>query len=485
MEQGHEERRERTITQPVSWNDIMTPVSLDYSNMMAPRIGERGVDPRELEGPLSEAFLRAWKEVEARRESGEMGFFTLPDADASAKAVQELADSFGQWFENIVVLGIGGSALGTTTLRDALLGPHWNELDEEARDHYPRLYVLDNVDPRSVSSLLQRLDLRRTLFNVVSKSGSTAETMSQFLVVEGKLKELLGEEAAKGHFLFTTDPESGVLRKIADEEGIPALEVPSAVGGRFSVLSGVGLLPAATVGIDIAAVLRGAREMSERCRSKVLSENPAGILATLLHQADVAQGASIHVLMPYSDRLRSLASWFQQLWAESLGKEMDREGRVVNRGPTPLPALVATDQHSLLQLLMEGPEDKVVLFMGVGGVEDPVEIPRIRSEHPALEYLGGHTLQELLDTERRATMEALRRKGRPNLSIDLDDLNPRAVGALFMLFQVATVFAGALYGVDPLDQPGVELSKRLTYGLLGREGFEKPELGTGESAWRV
>lgn len=463
----------------------MSPISVDFTNMMAESLGGSGVESGELDGALADAFRKAHQDVQARRDSGEMGFFALPEATDSARAVQELADSFGQWFENIVVLGIGGSALGTTTLRDALLGPHWNELDEEAREHYPRLYVLDNVDPRSVAGLLDRLDLRRTLFNVVSKSGSTAETMSQYLVVEGRLNEILGEEPARGHFLFTTDPTAGILRKIAEGEGVPALEVPSNVGGRFSVLSAVGLLPAAIVGIDVGEVLEGAKDMTERCSTPVLRENPAGILATLLHHADTALAAPIHVLMPYSDRLRSFAAWFQQLWAESLGKARDRNGNVVNRGPTPLPALGATDQHSLLQLLMEGPRDKVVLFLGVGGVEDPVEIPRIRGEFPALSYLGGHTLEELLDTERRATMEALRQEGRPNLSIQVEDLTPRALGALFMLFQIATVYAGALYGVDPLDQPGVELGKRLTYGLLGREGYEKPRLGTGGASWRV
>lgn len=463
----------------------MNPVTLDFTNMMTTSLSGAGVDPGELEGPLAESFRAAHEDVEARKRSGEMGFFSLPEDEAGARAVQDLADSFGQWFENIVILGIGGSALGTLTLRDALLGTHWNELDDEGRDHYPRLYVLDNVDPRGVSALLDRLDLRRTLFNVVSKSGSTAETMSQYLVVEERLKDLLGEEAARGHFLFTTDPESGILRKIADQEGMPTLAVPSNVGGRFSVLSAVGLLPAAVVGVDILELLGGAGEMMRRCETPVLAENPAGILATLLHQAHQVQGAPIHVLMPYSDRLRSFAAWFQQLWAESLGKAHDRSGAVVNLGPTPLPALGATDQHSLLQLLMEGPRDKVVLFMGVGGVQDPVEIPRIRQEHSALSYLGGHSLAELLETERRATMEALRQENRPNLSVELETLSPRSLGALFMLFQIATVYAGALYGVDPLDQPGVELGKRLTYGLLGREGFEKPELGTGGPSWRV
>jgi glucose-6-phosphate isomerase len=463
----------------------MKSVTLDYANMLSPNLPGGGLDPADLDGTAAEAFRIAVDEVEGRRASGEMGFFSLPDADESVRAIQDVADGFGQWFENVVVLGIGGSALGTTTLRDALLGPHWNELDEEERDHYPKLYVLDNVDPRTVASLLDRLDLPRTLFNVVSKSGSTAETMSQYMVVEHRLLEILGEESTRGHFLFTTDPKSGILRKIAEEEGVPALEIPSNVGGRFSVLSAVGLLPAAVAGIDVARVLDGARAMAERCRSPVLTENPAGLLATLLHHAERVQGAPIHVLMPYSDRLRSFAAWFQQLWAESLGKATDREGREVNVGPTPLPALGATDQHSLLQLLMEGPRDKVVMFMAVDAVDNPVEIPRVRTEYPALSYLGGHSLAELLDTERKATMEALRQQGRPNLAIEVADLTPEAMGELFMLFEVATVFAGALYGIDPLDQPGVELSKKLTYGLLGREGYERPELRIGDHDWRV
>jgi glucose-6-phosphate isomerase len=262
------------------------------------------------------------------------------------------------------------------------------------------------------------------------------------------------------------------------------------IAKRLNVVAGTGvadggLLPAAVVGIEIGKVLEGARDMANRCRTPVLQENPAGILATLLHGADTGKAAPIHVMMPYSDRLRSFAAWFQQLWGESLGKALDRDGNLVNVGPTPVPALGATDQHSLLQLLMEGPKDKVVLFLGVEGVPDPVPIPAIRKEFPALSYLGGHSLHELLETERKASMEALRQQGRMNLGIEIDELTPRALGELFMLFEIATVYAGALYGVNPLDQPGVELSKRLTYGLLGRDGFDKPTLGIGPHDWRV
>jgi len=455
----------------------MSPVSVAYANLLSSTLGEgKGTDPARLEGDLATRFRDAHSQVEARIEKGEMGFVRLPGDEAMRRGVQEVADSFGQWFETLVVVGIGGSSLGARAVTDALLGPHWNEDSDEDREHYPRLHFMENPDPGSVSDLLARVDPRRTLFNIVSKSGSTAETMAQLLVVEHFLRERLEEEQVRGHFLFTTDPETGVLRRMAELRGIPTLAVPPAVGGRFSVLSPVGLLPAAVTGVDTAGLLRGAAEVESLCRNPVLKENPAGILATLLHAADVEEGRRIHVLMPYHDRLRSLALWFQQLWGESLGKARGVDGAPTETGPTPLPALGAVDQHSLLQLFMEGPPDKVILFLRVGGRDNPVAIPSLHGEEPALSYLGGHTLDGLLEAERRATAEALRRIGRPSAVVEVERLDARALGGLLMLFQMATVFAGALYGVDPLDQPGVEAGKTLTYGLLGRDGYDVPSL---------
>lgn len=462
----------------------MTLPLLDLNLMLSPGV-TGGVDPRRLEGDLAERFQLAWADVEARRRSGEIGFFDLPWANETSGRVKEVADSFGQWFENVVVLGIGGSGLGAVTLRDALLGPFWNERDAEAREYFPRLYVLDNPDPATVAPLLDRLDLRRTLFNVVSKSGSTAETMALYLVIRERLEPLVGADKLRGHFLFTTDPAKGALRQIAEAEGIPTLPVPPNVGGRFSVLSPVGLWPAAVTGADVDALLAGAGAMEERCRTDVLAQNPAGLLATLLHQATTEGGKPIHVLMPYSDRLRSFALWFQQLWAESLGKALDRSGRAVHTGATPLPAVGAVDQHSQVQLFMEGPRDKVLIFVAVRDPGDPVAIPSLHREVAELGYLGGHTLAELLDAERRATAEALRQAGRPSMTLELERVDARSLGGLFMLFQIATVYAGSLFGVDPLDQPGVELGKRLTYGLLGREGFAAPSFGNADPRWRV
>lgn len=450
---------------------------LDANLMLSPALGESGLDPARLEGELAERFRAAHARVEARRANGEIGFLDLPWAAQTTRRVQELADSFGQLFENIVVVGIGGSGLGAVMLRDALLAPRWNERTAEERDHFPRLYVLDNPDPSTVSSLLDGLELGRTLFNVVSKSGSTAETMALYLVARERLAQRVEPEQVRAHFLFTTDPDRGALRRIAEAEGIATLAVPPNVGGRYSVLSPAGLWPAVATGVDVDALLAGARAMAERCMGEALLTNPAGLFATLLHAADVEQGRSVHVLMPYSDRLRSLALWFQQLWAESLGKEL--------KGPTPLPALGATDQHSQVQLFMEGPHDKVVVFVAAPGPGEGVPIPSLHGETEELGYLGGHTLGGLLDAERRATTEALRRAGRPSLTLELERIDAHSVGALSMLFQIATVYAGALYGVDPLDQPGVELGKRLACGLLGRAGFEAPAAGNGDPRWRV
>jgi glucose-6-phosphate isomerase len=456
---------------------------LDYGNMLSARLGRAGLSSDDVSGPLAKRFREAHAQVEKRRAAGEMGFFDLPYASETLGRVKGLADGFGQWFEQVVVLGIGGSGLGAVMLREALLGPGWNERTPEGRDHFPGLHVLDNPDPNTVAALLERLDVRRTLFNVVSKSGTTAETMAQYLVVKARLQEVVDADKVHGHFLFTTDPEQGVLRRIADAEGIPALPVPPNVGGRYSVLSPVGLLPAGVCGVDLEALLGGAAQMEQRCRGDELAENPAGLLATLLHAADREHGQHIHVLMPYADRLRALAFWFQQLWAESLGKTTTAPAREV--GPTPLPAVGATDQHSQVQLFMDGPRDKVVVFVAVSDPGEPVTIPSLHQEMSELSYLGGHTLAELLDAERRATTEALRQRGRPSLTIEIPSVDAASVGALIMLFQAATVYAGALYGVDPLDQPGVELGKKLTYGLLGRPGYDALQIAEPDPRFRV
>ena len=458
---------------------------IDFGNMVAGVLEGVGMDPGRLRGDLAARFRDAHAEVEARRHAGEMGFFDLPGDRALAADTRRVADTYARECDAFVVIGIGGSALGAAALRDALLPPLWNELHGDARGHAPALHILDNPDPDTVSALLARLNPARTLFNVVSKSGATAETMAHFLVVWRWLETLLGTETARTRFVFTTSSARGTLRELATRYEIPTLPIPESVGGRFSVLSPVGLLPAAAAGIDIEALLAAAAAMARRCATPDLAANPAGALATLLHAAHTEMGAPVQVFMPYADRLAGLAYWVQQLWAESLGKAADRTGRRVETGPTPVPAFGATDQHSILQLLMEGPRDKVVVFLGREAPGEDVTIPAPFPDTPDLAYLGGHTLFGLLDRERRATAEALRREGRMNMTVMVDRVDAHSLGALFMLFQIAVVYAGALYGVDPLDQPGVELGKVLTCGLMGRSGYEIPSIPPPDPRWRV
>jgi glucose-6-phosphate isomerase len=435
---------------------------LDYTNMLAENVP--GGIPRATLESGGDAFLRAMAVFDERRGRGELGFLDLPGARESTAEIRRFADGAGQAFSDIVVLGIGGSALGPIALRSALRSIRWNELGDEAREYFPRLHVLENVDPVTVAELLGRIEMGRTLFLVISKSGGTAETMAQYLVVRGRLLDTLGEDYRR-HLVFITDPEKGSLRRIARAESIPVMDIPSNVGGRFSVLSAVGLLPAALVGIDIDALMAGAGDMAERCATRELRRNPAAMYAVLQWLGDSQHSLSTHVVMPYSDNLRDVGDWFVQLWAESLGK-VRADGTSV--GPTPIPALGATDQHSQVQLFMEGPLDKTVTFIDVGGRAVDLEIPALHQDVPELAYLGGHSLGELLDVERQATAGALARRGRPNMTITVERLDPWHVGSLMMMLAVATVIAGALYEVNPLDQPGVELGKRYTYAMLGR-----------------
>ena len=352
----------------------MDPIQLNYGNLISPRI-TLGVSSEDLDGVIGERFKEVMAAVDARRSAGEFGFFELPSSPANSKHVITLAESFRQHFSDVVVLGIGGSGLGARTLRDALLGPDWNNPSGEQRDHYPRLHLLVNPDPDTLGALFSRMDPTKTLFNVISKSGKTVETLAQYLVARDWVASSVGEENALRHFIFTTDPNYGPLRHIAETEGVLTLPFPENVSGRFSILSAAGLFPVALCGVDIEALLRGAALMDDRCRTDKLKENPGGILASLLYEAHIKHGQKIHVLMPYADRLTSTSEWFQQLWAESLGKHHSMDGEEKATGPTPLVALGARDQHSLLQLFMEGPRDKVVLFVTVEDHGSEVTIP--------------------------------------------------------------------------------------------------------------
>jgi glucose-6-phosphate isomerase len=436
---------------------------IDYSNMM---ISPGGIDPALWKGAGAE-FAAAKRGFDELRAAGTVGFSDLPSDKGLLTQVEAFAAAARGKYDDVVILGIGGSALGPIALRTALRPSGWNMLDDKTRGGYPRLQVLDNVDPETIAALLGRLRLQRTLFIVTSKSGGTAETMAQFLIVHDRItREKL--DVTK-HVVFVTDPKQGALRPLAERLNVPALDIPPNIGGRFSVLTPVGTLPAALIGIDVRALLAGAGEMAKRCEAAELGKNPAGVYAALQWLADTRLDKRIVVFMPYSDPLRDFAAWVVQLWAESLGKQRPDGSSV---GSTPLAALGATDQHAQVQLFMEGPADKTVTFVAVEKRATDVTIPKAFPDVKELGYLGGHSLGELIDIEQRATAGALARRGRPNMTIHLERVDASHVGQLMMLLELATAYAGQLYGIDAFNQPGVELGKQFAYALLGRPGAD-------------
>jgi glucose-6-phosphate isomerase len=441
-------------------------LKLDYSNMM---ISPGGIDQKAW-AAAGRQFADCKRAFDSLRATGSVGFVDLPADQALLDQVARFSAAARGKYDDVVILGIGGSALGPIALRTALRPSGWNMLDEKTRGGYPRLSVLDNVDPETIAALLGRLQLARTLFIVTSKSGGTAETMAQFLIVHDRITSAKLDVAK--HLVFVTDPKQGALRPLAERLNVPALDIPPSVGGRFSVLTPVGTLPAALIGIDVQSLLAGAGEMARQCADAELAANPAGVYAILQWISDTQLKKSIAVFMPYSDPLRDFAAWFVQLWAESLGKKRP-DGTSV--GSTPLAALGATDQHAQVQLFMEGPADKTVTFVAVKERSTDVKIPAAFPDVKELGYLAGHSLGELIDIEQRATAGALARRGRPNMTIHLDRVDAVHIGQLMMLLEIATAYAGQLYGIDAFNQPGVELGKQFAYALLGRPGADAAE----------
>lgn len=445
----------------------MKPIRLDYTNVMSSVVGEHGLAEAEL-AALAGPSARALAAVEARRRT-DLRWLDLPYRDAVRRSILDYARSVHGRFENVCVLGIGGSALGNTALQTALNGPFHNLVPPRG---VPRLFVLDNIDPEWIGPFLESVDPAKTVFNVISKSGTTAETMSQFLVLRAELIRRLGEGAHREHLVITTDESKGVLREVVQREGYRAFAVPEGVGGRFSVLSEVGLVAAALVGIDIEALHAGAAAMDARCRTAELFENPALLHAAIQHSLHTERGMPMAVMFSYSHRLRDIGDWYAQLLAESLGKKLSRSKAVVHRGPTPIRAVGVTDQHSQVQLYTEGPFDKWFTLLSVERPSIDVPIPHAYPDLEALAYLGGRTMGQLFQAEREGTRIALTEAGRPNAMLILERVEAHAVGQLLFLLELSVAVLGEHYDVDAFDQPGVEAGKIAAYALMGRAGFE-------------
>ena len=462
-------------------------IHFDFNNMMAEAIGSiHGITEQELRD-IESLAARYVKDLKEERASGKLQFLDLPYDKKVLSKILKTTNSLKGKFKNFLIVGIGGSALGNIAIHTALNHPFYNILSDAGRNGCPRVFVLDNIDPDRFSGLMEIFKPEETLFNFITKSGTTVETMSQFLIITKLLYDRLGN-GYKEHIVATTDSEKGTLREITKREGFESFVIPAGVGGRYSVLTPVGLFSAAMSGIDITAMLDGAALMDKLCQSDNIWKNPAIMGAALYFLSHTKKGKNILVMMPYSNALSGVADWFCQLWAESLGKKISLNKEVVHTGLTPVRAIGVVDQHSQLQLYMEGPYDKVITFWTIKRFNKDVSIINettiCRGERPValtfanniesdLAYLKGHSLNNVMKAEFEGTRLALTEQKRPNCTITLDELSALTLGQLFYLFELQTAYGGKFYNVNAFDQPGVEAGKINAFAMLGKKGFEQ------------
>jgi glucose-6-phosphate isomerase len=423
-------------------------IRINFSNIMKDSIGKEGL----LKGDFKKVDIKEINKIIASKKYPELDFLNLPYEDTSA--VKQMG-SYARGFDYFLLLGIGGSALGPRTILESM-SPFHNFRNK------PKVFIYDNVDPATLKNIFNVIDLKKTVINIITKSGSTAETIASFMIIYQKLKE--ENLNPEDHLIVTTDPEKGNLRKIVNDYGLKSLSIQSGVGGRYSVLSPVGLLLAEAIGVNSDDMLKGAKDIHERCMNPKLWGNPAYLFSAGLYLFKKLKKRSITVMVPYADRLKSFSEWFCQLWAESLCKD--------GKGMTPYPSIGTTDQHSQLQAWMEGPKDKVVVFLSIEDYGADIKMPEVFGDMEGLGYLSGHTLSELIKIEQEATELALTKNRRPSITIKVPVIDAYHLGQLFHFFEIATAVTGFLYGINPFNQPGVEEGKNLTYGMMGKKGYE-------------
>lgn len=433
------------------------PIHLDFNNLFFPNISD---GPKRL-SEISSLFLSTHKALQALRHTGQLGFANLPKETLIVEKILEAAKSY-TGVQNVLVFGIGGSALGALSVEKALRQPSYR-LEKKL----PRLFVLDNIDPSLLFDIFSRVKEDDNLFVFVSKSGNTSETLAQYLFVKKHFPKFSHQQC-----VVITDPKEGFLRNLAEKEKIKSFSIPPSVGGRFSVFTPAGLFPLALCGIDVLELLSGAQHMETQCESEILEQNPAALLAVMLHYWLVRKTFSQVVLMPYSDHLRLVSDWFAQLFGESLGKARTIAGKEIATGFTPVKSVGVTDQHSQLQLYLEGPRDKIILFLEIENFLNPGPLSDETFKDDRIDFLSGKTLAELLIAEKSATEESLREKNCPNATIKISEVNPYQIGQLYQMFMNMIPYLGAFLEINAFDQPAVEQIKKLTFGLMGKKGFE-------------
>lgn len=438
-------------------------MEIDVSRCMADAIGSGGVDKKQLAAALerTKPVLATLRDEHA---SGALPLLGLPWRRNDIPSIKAAAERLSRQARDIVIFGTGGSSLGAQALAP-LAG--WGSRGAPTpipSGESPRLHFMDNLDPHALAGLLNRLDPVATRFLVITKSGNTPETVVQMMAALKTLKSAGLGDAIAEHMLVITQPSpsgSNAARDLAERHGIEVLDHDSGLGGRYSVLSSVGLLPAQLMGLDIEAVRAGAADVLKPVIDGVAPDKIPSAVGAALHIAATSRRlVSASVLMAYGEALRVLPHWFVQLWAESLGKK--------GEGSLPFAASGPVDQHSALQLFLDGPDDKIYTIIAPDTVGEGYRLPALQEGDKRLSYLAGHTVGDLVVSQQRATVETLSRHGRPVRVIAIRRVDERVMGALFMHFMLETIIVARLKGVDPFDQPAVEESKILAGEYLAR-----------------
>ncbi|MBP2143600.1 glucose-6-phosphate isomerase [Methanococcus voltae] len=416
----------------------------NFDNVLKDKIGETGISIDEID-ELRDFTNLAKANVTKKYEKGELGFIEVLNEDLE---IYEEVKELSKEFDYIIIIGIGGSILGSKAIHQGIYG--------SSNTYHPKVFYLDNSDPEKIYETLKAVKLEKTLIFVISKSGNTVETLANYFVIK-KHMDKNNITPAKPNFVAITG--GGLLQKIADKEGYMCYKVPENVGGRFSVLSAVGLAPLACLNVDIHNLVKGAKKMNDICQTDNIFRNPA-LLNSLIHYKMDNTGKKISLMMPYIGRLHQFGMWYRQLWAESLGKD--------GNGQTPVIALGATDQHSQLQLYMDGPEDKIMTFLKVNSFKQDYSI-----ETDYDSDLKGHKLSELINSEQLGTEKSITEKGIPNVKITLSELNEYTLGMLTYSYELQTAYSGELFCINAFNQPAVEHAKKLSHAVLKGSIVEK------------
>jgi len=432
------------------------PLVLDLNNVFSPAV-KGGLSSLSKK---ASAFKDAHKAVTALKGTGQLPYCKVPEDSVLLSQVVGYAEKYKD-VDNVIVFGCGGSALGLSSIYSALKGPF-----HLIKDNKPQLHVIDNVDPKTLTDIVNATKNSNNLYVLVSKSGNTSEILALKLFLTKEIKDF------NNKLFIITDAHEGYLRDYAKKNEIPTLPVPLGVGGRFSVFTPVGLFPLAVCGVNVVQILDGATHAETLAQNPVLEQNPAGLLAMSLHALTAKKKVSQVVMMPYADRLRLFTDWFAQLWSESLGKKNHTDGKEAASGTTPIKSVGVTDQHSQLQLYLEGPKDKVVIFVEVENWSTQGMVSEEKINDERIDYLSGKSLAELLRVEKEATEETLRENDIPNLSIKMPFINEFQLGQLYQMWMNVIPYMGVLLDINAFDQPAVERIKKFTYGLMGRNGFE-------------